>query len=341
MKSNNWKMQKAVVLWSLLVLFSLRLQGEEPELANVRFVPGNRKAYIAHSYFRCRGEIHSGRPLFAAQKIEELKREGFSEKIIDRLEAEYLKEYDPVAWFQKNPEDEAAFYRAFTYSLLEDRDYHTARAVISKMPKSYKEQYPLVTTNVLLRGVDANERIVPGFVVISNSSVKIFRRFPNIINTLANCTTSHYVKWEEYVTATYENKLHLFNMTSRKPLASIDQLFDADVLWSPTGRYLAVRGHRLINDPPSDTVSPAMTENSRHKSYLWVVDTQQPEKLYAIDQFYDFAVSMENKGMKMRYDLRKWIDCDSLKCGVGWNDEGKTIIIRFDAMTGKPTVVPE
>ena len=43
MKSNNWNMQKAVVLWSLLVLFSLGLQGEEPEQATCVLFRGTGK----------------------------------------------------------------------------------------------------------------------------------------------------------------------------------------------------------------------------------------------------------------------------------------------------------
>jgi hypothetical protein len=274
-------------------------------------------------------------PLLARQAIDDFKRGPIKNKdsLIPYYEKSYSEQFEPVKCFFNNPSNSALFSKALDFA-KKNRDYDVARVIIDKTPESFVKKMVPNIKEVLMEDIAVSENNEAGTVLFSNRMVKVFTAFPSTTHSFTNCPRTFCVEWEEQLN--YSNRLHLVNIASGRRVQLLKNLVDAQVLWSTSGRYIAVQWRTSQWMRESEFLGKGKTlqihsnepfENMPlRRCQISLIDTLSPNKITQLD---DFLPELARQSTRMDYTIEKWESDSCVSVSSSWFEGSVVVYKRF------------
>jgi|GEM_PF-4341556 len=273
-------------------------------------------------------------PRMARQALDDFKRSPVRNKhqIISTYENQYLEEFEPVKFFLNTPTNSGAYITAFSFA-MGNRDYELARTIVDKIPETELIANPGLKS-LLLKSIDVTEQKEAGSVLFSNRMVKVFATFPSLASSFTNPPNTFRVEWEEQLH--FKNKLHLLSVPSGRRVQSLDNLADAKVCWSTSGRYLAVQWRTFQRLCQSEVLKQVRTESAHapdpiislpeNKYKFSIIDTLLPGEPLQLE---GFLPEKARQSIRMTYWIREWKDDETVSILASWDEDLKPVNTLF------------
>lgn len=272
-------------------------------------------------------------PRIARQAIDDFKRGPIKNKdsLIPYYEKSYDEQFAPVKCFFDNQSSAPLFSKALDFA-KENRDYDVARAIIDKTPESFVKKMVPNIKELLIEGIAVSEKNEVGSILFSNRMVKVFTAFPSLAHSFTNPPRSFYVEWEEQLN--YSNKLHLVNIGSGRRVQLLKDLVEAKVLWSTSGRYIAVQWRTFQRMRESE-----VPENMRsilvdpkdpyiflplRRCQISIFDTLRPNNILQLE---NFLPDQSRQSARVDYTIEKWESDSCVFISSSWF-EGSTVVYK-------------
>jgi len=274
-------------------------------------------------------------PNIARQAIDDFKSGPIKNKdsLIPYYEKSYSEQFEPVKCFFNNPSNSVLFSKALEFSTA-NRDYDLARAIIEKTPQSYVKIMVPNIKELLMESVAVSEKNEVGSISLSNRVVKVYATFPSLAHSFTNPPHTFYVEWEEQLN--YSNKLHLVNIVSGRRVQLLKNLVDAQVLWSTSGRYIAVQWRTFQrmreSEAPEDMRSILVDPKDPYiflplrRCQISILDTLRPNNILQLESFLP---DQARQSTRVDYTIEKWKNDSCVLISSSWFEGSVVVYKRF------------
>jgi hypothetical protein len=311
MKNNVRMLRHAGLLFCMIHLFSTYECFAQVEKENIQ----TKKNELYDQTMEAIGEEC---PQIAQALIDKASKLG-DDKLVSKLVDIWRDKFDPVSLFLNCPTSRVAFFHAESYA-TENREWDSVRRVLETVPDSIYEENPDLK-KFYVASLLKWEKLLPGDVVISNKTVRTYRRFPGITNSIYNLSRTHKLVWDERFDL--ENRLLCVEEGSRSNQFVISHLADAEVLWSPSGQYASIitRGKRSVQ---IGTIRPTSLERDEWITLpslaqeLSIVNTKRLNAVIVVHDLFSKKLKDSVSHVNVRYTDMIWNDQSQLSVRMAW-----------------------